>query len=65
MTSKAVHWAHIDAQGKVVSWGTAHGTDVFLQELGPGLTAVSRPEDVTGYTGHRLINGEWKKEAEQ
>ncbi len=62
--TEPVYWAHIDVNGRIVSWGTSHGTDVFLQELAPGLTAVSRPQDVTGYSGHLLVNGEWKKETQ-
>jgi len=54
-----VFWAHIDAEGRVVSWGENASHDVFLQALGDGLTAVARPPEVTGYGGWRYINGEW------
>lgn len=54
-----IHWAHVDKDGAIVSWGTAQGTDVFLQNLPPNLVAVGRPEDVTGYSGHRFINNTW------
>lgn len=57
--TNAVHWAHVDADGKVVSWGTSHGSDVFLQSLRPGLTAVSRPEIVTHLSGHEYRDGQW------
>ena len=60
-----IHWAHVDQDGKIVAWGTAQGTDVFLQDLRPGLLAVSRPSEITGWSGHRLVNGEWIKDAAQ
>lgn len=57
-----IHWAHIDAAGFIVTWGTSVGSDVFLQKLAPGLTAVARPENITGYDGARYIDGAWLKE---
>lgn len=54
-----VYWAHVDSDGYIVTWGTAIGADVFLQELQPGLTAVSRPQDANPWDGWRYINGEW------
>lgn len=59
--SESIHWAHIDGTGKVVSWGTSHGDDVFRQRLEPGLVAVTRPEDVTHLSGHTYKNDEWVK----
>lgn len=61
----AVHWAHVDGDGRVVSWGTALGSDVFLQALAEGLTAVARPESVNGWDGWRLIGEEWVQDQEQ
>ena len=61
-----IHWAHVDASGSIVTWGTSHGDDVFLQALAPGLTAVVRPQDITGYSRVRYVDGQWvKKEPEQ
>lgn len=54
-----VYWAHIDASGQIISWGQCSTTDIFQQNLPDGLTAVARPEHVTGYGGWRYINGEW------
>lgn len=56
---QVVNWAHVDKSGAIVSFGTAQGTDVFLQELAPGLIAVARPDHVTGFDPWRYINGEW------
>jgi len=57
-----IHWAHVDASGAIVAWGTAHGQDVFLQALAPGLTAVARPPEITGYSRVRYVDGQWIKE---
>lgn len=57
-----IHWAHIDASGNIVTWGTSIGTDVFLQYLADGLTAVSRPPDVTGYDNWRYTDNQWVQE---
>jgi hypothetical protein len=59
MTLANIHWAHIDAEGNIICWGTAQGTDVFLQPIEPGLTAVARPADVTGFSGWKYLNGAW------
>lgn len=56
-----IYWAHIDPAGRIVSWGQCAAGDIFLQPLPAGLTAVARPEHVTGYDGWRYINGEWVK----
>ena len=58
----AIHWAHVDADGRIHRWGTALGSDVFAQVLLPGLTAVARPDHVTGFEPYRLVGGEWVKE---
>lgn len=61
-----IHWAHIDALGEIVTWGTAHDQDVFRQQLAPGLTAIARPAEVTGYSHARYVDGQWiKKEPKQ
>jgi len=60
-----INWAHIDVEGRIVTWGSAVGTDVFLQPLDPGLTAISRPENVTGFDPWRYINGEWSLNDEE
>lgn len=57
---KPVHWAHVNQSGEIVTWGTSHGTDVFLQNLEPGLIAIARPQDITGWSGHVYQDGEWK-----
>ena len=53
------HWAHIDADGWVISWGECPARDVFLQELGAGLTAIGRPPEVNGWGPWRYLNGAW------
>lgn len=58
----AIHWAHIDNNGYIVSWGTAVGSDVFLQNLEPGLTAVARPADANPWDHWRYVNEEWIQE---
>jgi hypothetical protein len=57
-----VYWAHIDAEGKIITFGTSSSLDVFKQPLAPGLTAVSRPPDVNGFDDWKYINGEWSKD---
>lgn len=57
------YWAHIDADGQIISWGQCSAADVFLQDLQEGLTAVARPEHVTGYGGWRYFNGDWTQDA--
>lgn len=59
-----IHWAHIDSDGKIETWGTVHDQDVFRQALAPGLTAVARPADITGYSNVRYIDGQWVKQKE-
>jgi hypothetical protein len=54
-----VLWAHVDAGGNVVEYGTAIGTDIFLQSLEPGLTAVARHDRVTHDGRYRYINNDW------
>lgn len=56
-------WAFIDSDGVAQSWGQCRPGDIFLQSLPEGLTAVARPEHVTGYDGWRYINGEWVQPA--
>jgi hypothetical protein len=64
MTQTAtIFWAHVDADGAILSWGQCAGQDIFLQHLPEGLTAVARPEHVTGYDGWRYLNGEWVQPA--
>ena len=59
-----VHWAHVDEEGRVVSWGQARAGDVFLQPLAEGLTAVGCPPDVNGWAPWRLAGEEWILETE-
>lgn len=54
-----INWAHVDQDGRIVSWGSAAGTDIFLQPLPDGLTAVARPEGVTGFGGWVYLDGQW------
>lgn len=66
MITLKVHWAHIDETGRVVSWGTAMNSDVFLQPLESGLTCLARPEEVNGFenvdgTVWAYQDEEWKK----
>lgn len=56
-----IHWAHVDQAGRIVSWGTASGMDVFRQPLADGLTCVPRPEHVNGFDGWRFINDQWEQ----
>lgn len=46
-------WAHIDADGNVLSHGVSQWQDVFLQPLSDGAICVSRPESVTCYSNHK------------
>jgi hypothetical protein len=54
-----VYWAHIDTTGQIISWGQCSASDLLLQTLPDGLTAVARPDHVTGYDGWRYINNQW------
>lgn len=56
---RPAYWAFIRADGSIESWGQCSPADIFLQQIPDGLTAVARPDDVTGYDGWRYINGEW------
>lgn len=61
-----VMWAHVDSDGWIVRWGVSVGSDVFLQLLPSGQTAVSRPEQVHGYDldgqRWRLVGDAWSLE---
>lgn len=59
MSGPTVFWAHINELGKPVAWGRSIGTDVFLQPLTFGLTAVARPEHVTGFGKWHYVNDQW------
>ncbi len=58
-------WAHIDDDGKIKAWGASSDEDVFRQPLPPGLTAIARPADVTGYDKVRYVDGVWVREEEE
>lgn len=60
-----INWAHIDDAGRIVTWGSAFGSDVFAQPLAAGLTAIARPEHVTGFEPWRYISGQWTLENEK
>jgi len=53
-----IFWAHVDAEGNIVMFGQSFGDDAFLQPLAEGLTAMARPQHVTGYS-HRY---DWPSE---
>ena len=59
-----VHWAHIDSNGNIVTWGSAKEEDVELQPLAPGLTRVARPPDANPWDGWKYTNDVWIIEQE-
>jgi len=61
-----IHWADIDDDGSVVSWGSCAEQDMHHQAPpAPNLTRVNRPENVTGFEPWRFKDGTWKMEQPQ
>ena len=57
-----INWAHVDADGRIQRWGASAARDIFAQELPAGLTAVVRPDDISGYDRARYVDGQWINE---